>query len=50
VNAVDVVVGAVFTLPFACLVLGTIALVKADRKDIPEIIRWLSRWGRKDPG
>lgn len=29
------------------LVLGTVALVRADRKDIPEIMRWLSRWGRR---
>jgi hypothetical protein len=29
------------------LVLGTIALLRADRKDIPEVVRWLSRWGRK---
>src|SRR5258708_4068534 len=41
-SAVDLVIGGLCTLPFACLVLGTIALVKADRKDIPEIMRWLS--------
>jgi hypothetical protein len=29
------------------LVLGTVALIRADRRDIPEIMRWLSRWGRK---
>lgn len=44
---IALVLGALFTLPFALLVLGTIALVKADRKDIPEIIRWLSQWDRK---
>jgi hypothetical protein len=46
-SSIALVFGVLFTLPFALLVLGTIALVKADRKDIPEIIRWLSRWGRK---
>jgi hypothetical protein len=29
------------------LVLSTVALIRADRKDIPEVMRWLSRWGRK---
>jgi hypothetical protein len=46
-SAVDLAIGGLCTLPFACLVLGTIALVKADRKDVPEIVRRLSRWGRK---
>ena len=29
------------------LVLGSIALLRADRKDIPQVTWWLSRWGRR---
>jgi hypothetical protein len=29
------------------VILGTIGLLKADKKDIPEITRWLFFWLRK---
>lgn len=38
-------IGLIVAAPW--VILGTIGLIKADRKDIPEVIRWLSRWGRK---
>jgi hypothetical protein len=37
--------GAVVVAPW--IILGTIGLIKADKKDIPEVIRWLFNWLRK---
>jgi hypothetical protein len=31
----------------AWLVLGSIALLRAERKDIPKMTWWLSRWGKR---
>ena len=41
----DLIITGSITLP--TIVLGSIALAKCDRKDVPEIIRWIFGRGKK---
>lgn len=41
----DLIISGSIALP--TVVLGSIALVKCDRKDIPEIVRWIFGHGRR---
>ncbi|MFI9577211.1 hypothetical protein ACIG5D_37755 [Microbispora rosea] len=43
---VAIVVAVIGSVQFARIVLGVVALLKADRKDVPAIVRALARWGK----